>query len=468
MDAYFQPTHLLAKELDYELRIRNVVSERNQQDKRKILSRLLQKERQSQFDCLTLTDPKFEYDAEKSEIDATLESIKLLVNEFEGPSSDSSYKRAKSRILHVLNRIQRLSFDLSDPDHDIKLKFKNESYASCLHLDAELHERVQEPDLLQNSPILQPQSRITSFVSNPQTGTSVSELIPVYKLGVTFDGNPKDALSFIERIEERAVARHISKSQLFESASDLFTGNAIFWLRQVKSQVNDWDSLVSKLKLDFLNSDIEEQIWSQIKSEKQGKTEPVIIFIARMEALFHRLDNSPAERTKIKYIKLGIHAEYRKRLALQEINTVKDLSTLCKKLEEAEVVSCSRSNAHALNSAISYSSQTSTTSEETPNRPQNLARNKNTSSSRNYYGNSKKASKTSDDKDATNSVLNNANQWNDRSMKSGITPIKCWNCGIANHFYRDCKSKYKNKFCKRCGTPEVTVKTCTNCNHSEN
>lgn len=45
MDSTFKPMHLLLNELDYELRIRNVVSKRSQDEKRKILARLLEKER---------------------------------------------------------------------------------------------------------------------------------------------------------------------------------------------------------------------------------------------------------------------------------------------------------------------------------------------------------------------------------------------------------------------------------------
>lgn len=78
--------------------------------------------------------------------------------------------------------------------------------------------------------------------------------------------------------------------------------------------------------------DIDENIWEQIKSRKQGKLEPVVIFIACMEALFNRLNRPPAEVTKIKYIQGNLQPEYRKRLALQEINSILELSNLCKKI----------------------------------------------------------------------------------------------------------------------------------------
>lgn len=70
---------------------------------------------------------------------------------------------------------------------------------------------------------------------------------------------------------------------LFHSASDLFIEKATFWYRQIKSSVYDWDSMI--LKKDFLNSDFDEEIFGQMKSRKQGRLEPVVLFIAYLEAL---------------------------------------------------------------------------------------------------------------------------------------------------------------------------------------
>lgn len=62
MDTIFKPVHLLLSELNYELRIRNVISNRNQDDKRKILARLLEKERKNSN--INLLDPEYDFDRE--------------------------------------------------------------------------------------------------------------------------------------------------------------------------------------------------------------------------------------------------------------------------------------------------------------------------------------------------------------------------------------------------------------------
>lgn len=74
---------------------------------------------------------------------------------------------------------------------------------------------------------------------------------------------------------------------------------------------------------------------------KQGKGEPVILYISCLEALFKRLSHQVAETIKIKYIRIGLQQDFRDRLALIEIDSVCALGSLCKKLEESRVMTSS-------------------------------------------------------------------------------------------------------------------------------
>lgn len=65
MDISFKPGHLLLSELDYELKIRKVVTNRSQDDKRKILARLLDKER-NKGSLDVVQDPDFNFDRVRS------------------------------------------------------------------------------------------------------------------------------------------------------------------------------------------------------------------------------------------------------------------------------------------------------------------------------------------------------------------------------------------------------------------
>lgn len=470
MESYFQPSHLLAKEIDYELRIRNVVSDRPQADKRKILGRLLGKERQSQADVLVLIDPKFDFALEKLDINSTLDSIKELISDFEGPSSDSIFKRAKTRIAHVTLRVQRLKVDSSHPEHEVMLKFKNESYASCLQLDAELHDKCKETYSVDSTSISNssPNTPAPCMSSNVH---SSNKSFPVYKLGVKFDGNPDNLFNFIEQVEELANARNILKTDLFASVSDLFTGNATFWLRQVKPQINDWDSLITRLKRDFLKSTVEDDIWNEIRSHKQKFREPVVIFIAYMETLFVRLGHPVCESTKIKYIKLGLHQEYRDRLALHEISSVEELSKLCKRLEEAEILGSSskRTNSSCMASISSSDSSLVVCPSNNPcvvnlnsskthdHRINGSSNNSKSRDQRNKF----QAKPSYETKDTSDLVKPLASMTNNKT-------VSCWKCGGPNHVFKHCSLKTTKKFCMKCGKPNFTVRTCPKCSQSGN
>lgn len=204
-----KPRCLLVEELNYELRIRGVQTARDVNDKRKMLGKLLDRERNRD---VKIEDPNFIFDTERLAIDTTLESIKQIVQEFEGPPTDSTYVRVRARLAHVTARIQRMALT---PDHGQEAQvFKNEAYATCLLLEAELDEHVthgdaqkagQMPEGGQTHPTNEPGPNVV-HVHNAKTSS-------IYKWDVKFNG-ATDAFAvkeFLERISELAEARHVSK-----------------------------------------------------------------------------------------------------------------------------------------------------------------------------------------------------------------------------------------------------------------
>lgn len=454
MDTSFKTRHLLLPELNYELKIRDTFTEKPVDDKRKILGRLLAKEKQQGLDVLSLTDKNFDFALEQDEIETTLTSLETLINDFEGPSTDSTFLRAVSRLNHVTNRIRRIDVQSTVVNKDQAMKFKNEAYASSLKLEADLYDRVRDPDpnIQLNSSIIDPTLNNTLRQTSVVVPSSAKS-VPVYKLAIQFDGNPKNLLSFIEKVEEVAQARNVSKVNLFQSASDLFTDKATFWFRQVKANINDWDSLVAKLKKDFLASNFDDDLWNQIKTRKQGKTEPVVIYVACMEALFSRLSHNPAEITKVKYMKLGLQPEYQKRLALSDIDNVATLSTLCKRLEEADILSLASTSGSSrvcsIETELAYISDSKEKNMATKNKFNSRKDQSKKSHKNSPACNNSRHPKTSN----INSVETNP--------QSNI--INCWSCGQPNHTFRSCLASRKNKFCFKCGTQNVTSQNCPKC-----
>lgn len=429
-----KPIHLLSQELNYELRIRGIVTERKEaSQKRKMLTRLLERDRDRKD--ILLEDPEYNVENEKRVIAETVESIKNVISEFEGPESDSTYKRIRSRIIHITNRVSRVKL-LNDDTYNEILTFKNESKANCLELEVLLQEKVRDlsTSLMDVNPLNLSSS--SQPVVNNVYNSSVRS-IPVYKWDIKFAGDKNlDLISFLERVEELRVARHVEKKDLYESAVDLFSGNALSWYRSVKNTVNDWDSLVNLLKQEFLPPDYVDKVWEQIRNRYQSSEEPIHIFVAIMDNLFGRLGHFVAESTKVKYVRKNLLPHYITHLALVTINSLSDLVVNCRKIDEAFNIKQEQNN---IGSLVNDKNLRDDSNNPGP-------------SGRPFHANTpgNKSNKTFVRRDTFTQRPSNA-RFSSR--------VVCWNCNQENHTFRDCKAK-RNVFCFRCGNKNVTKSTC--------
>lgn len=449
-----KPNHLLSNEINYELRIRGVVTGRDVSDKRKILGRLLNKERGRDLD---IRDPDFKFDEEREAITSSVESIKNLVRDFEGPSTDSLFIRLRSRLIHITGRVNRMEVnDGADADRQ---SFKNEMYATCLQLEAELYERVTS-----DTPSIENPTQPTTIVQIPAQTSSVQ----IYKWGVKFDGVSKHfgVEAFIERVEELADARGASKRDLFASAVDLFIGKGLEWWRYAKSSLTDWDSLVRQLRNDFLPKDNDEQLWKTIKNRKQRNNESVTIFVAEMESYFRRLSNQPAEVTKINKIRENLLFKYYERVALTEFSSVSELASTCKRWEE--VLSMRDKNSDL--ACVSKPYFSCDNSPDVSDSRNSLSRN-NDCACRCSHGlnspSSNVVNQNSGNKNRNNSRVEVVNKNSSSATASSassynISRTVCWNCNKPNHTFRTCRQR-RTKFCFKCGKKNVTVSSCDNC-----
>lgn len=258
---------------------------------------------------------------------------------------------------------------------------------------------------------------------------------------------------------------------MFNSAAELFIGDAFIWYKSIKHSVNSWQSLVDRLKRDFFHSDHEDNIWDQIKQRKQKRNESVAVFIAHLQILFSRLSNAPAESTKIKHIRKNLLPDYITQLALVEVNTVDELSKHCRKLEEASYLR-SKQNISELNNIDTFGQGPHTSGSanhnfENKNRYQNSNFNKNNKSS--YSGNDNKPNlnKYKTVSKETGHFSKTYHQKNDNpSPESNTSKILCWNCDMPNHISTDCRLKRK-KFCYKCGVKNVKSSDCPKCSKNE-
>lgn len=155
--------------------------------------------------------------------------------------------------------------------------------------------------------------------------------------------------------------------------------------------------------------------------------------------LFSRLSVSPAEITKVKYIFKNLLPNFIKQLALQDIKTVPELSSLCKKLEEINLVTSKRySEISSLNDSPGPSTSYRNTS----------------------HTNSRKTSGSS----TSNKNPSNRSEVppEPSTSKGAKSKLLCYNCNLPNHTFSACEIK-RRTFFYRCGHPNVKVSNCPKC-----
>lgn len=354
-------------------------------------------------------------------------------------------KKIYSRLLHVLGRVNKFQSDsLLEDKVDLSKICENliadlesiteesncklmQSFRSVAHSTqgpSHFNQKLQEDQALEQG--------LESLQLRPCSNVPVySKFVPVHSWNLKFDGS-NSVNAFLEQVDELRIARNVSKERLFDSAVDLFEGQTLAWYRAVKHRVNNWDMLVTKLREDFLPSNYDDELWEEIKSRKQGNFEKPTIFIAIMINLFHRLTKTPSDSEQLKYIMRNLQPYYASHLSLITVNSVEELITLCKKLEETKLQNSKfRGTAHGakcLEPDLAY--------------------------------------KQPDHKYQTSEVKlsNSKSSYNSRQLTRGeYNRLICWNCKTAGHSYRNC-TKPTTTFCYRCGTSGQFSPTCVKCN----
>lgn len=451
-----KPIHLHIEELNYELRIRGILTTRKDVTiKRKMLNRRLDTERGRDIEFF---DPEYNIDTEQTIINDTLNQLRALIDEFNGPESDSGFQRIRSRLIHMINRVKRIRIPVDDEDNVVQL-FKNESYATCVELEALLFDSiVQEPLLSNSNDTNNSQNTVQSSTSRMSNNfQTVQKSIPVYKWNITkFNGDAKTLMSFLIKVDELAKARNVTKAELLASATDLFSDKAYVWFKSIEKSLKDWDHLVMLLKTNFLPPNFDDSIWDDIRNRTQGKKEPIHIYIAVMQTYFNFLQKPVHEGTKLRYIRKGILPYYNERLSVitTPIKTIEDILEWCKKIDEGQSFAdeyhspAKTSNFFPELNYLSISEPSTSTSNVSVNTISNYEQEKH---------NKKKyiPRKTHSFKKSVK-VSSNLQPTNSNNKPSLI----CWNCAQPNHSYQYCTAR-KTRFCFNCGKKNETIRTCS-------
>lgn len=156
----------------------------------------------------------------------------------------------------------------------------------------------------------------------------------VHELDIKFDGSTCPKV-FLQRLEEVATSRGISDSQLFRSAVELFTDDALFWFRGIRSEVDSWTELKQVLLAEYLPADYDYRLLREIRSRTQGPDESITHYLSLMKEYFSRLNTPLSDSEQLDIVTHNIRPFYTTQLALFPIQTWAVLKDGCLLLEEA-------------------------------------------------------------------------------------------------------------------------------------
>lgn len=352
---------LLKDEIIFEIRCRgaSVDESLNLKDLNKILRELLSLEQGGKSFRGDLSFIVFQ--DEPPIISKKLDDIDIML---QGEITKTSIRKIGAKLCHILNRVECLTSNVKE-ELEEKSKLLTRTLSYITKFNEKCNKAKKDPATMsmeveferlksQDNATSTPKGKITSPVSEAIDSDTArhSDAIDVQKLlekvtlretvdlskwNLRFSGG-SDILglsAFLERVNELCESRNISKEQLFKSCTELFEGEALVWLRSVRDNITDWDSLCSALRREFLPHDYVDQLWDQIKKRTQGDTEPISIYIAYMTNLFKRLTIPISEEIKLKIIMKNILPFYTTQLTLVTIDSVEQLIDYCKKLEIA-------------------------------------------------------------------------------------------------------------------------------------
>lgn len=158
----------------------------------------------------------------------------------------------------------------------------------------------------------------------------------IQKLNLQYSGKGC-VVSFLERISELSASRGISEEELFRSAVELFTAEALFWYRSIRGEVSNWSQLRKLLLSEYLPHDFDYRLLAEIRARTQGATETISNYLSIMDNYFSRLQKPLDEADKLDIVRHNIRPFYTAQLALTDVSTWGGLKACCRLLEQAKL-----------------------------------------------------------------------------------------------------------------------------------
>lgn len=235
-------------------------------------------------------------------------------------SSSSCRRRCLSKLSHIILRLEKLHYGSAEQQLK-KIALVSNAYSALQSLRCN------------NTPGPSNQAEVQCQISEaPSVVSCQAHASQVLKWNLLFDGRTS-VHDFILRLEELKYSSGVSDVELLRNAVHLFSGEALLWFRTNKHHLASFEDLVSSLRTEFQPVEYERCLLNQIRARLQGSDENIKSYINIMEGLFMRLSTPVSQVEQLDIIMTNMSPFFISKLALLEVNSIKQLKEICARLQ---------------------------------------------------------------------------------------------------------------------------------------
>jgi len=140
-------------------------------------------------------------------------------------------------------------------------------------------------------------------------------------------------MNFLEEVEELVETHSVEEGDLLSGIGSLLTGSAKIWHKSMKNRIYTWNAFRKTIRQAFMPNDDDDTIIDRLKKMRQRAEESYVVYEARMQELFRRLENPLDEKKRLKLLLDGLHLFYRTKIRSADLITTRDLRRACNQLE---------------------------------------------------------------------------------------------------------------------------------------
>lgn len=303
------------------------------------------------------------------------------------------------------------------------------------------------------------------------------------------DGHGLSLNEFLSRVEMFVRAENVSEIVLISNFHLLLRGRAERWFWSNQCDFRSWNSLLRKLKEEYLPRNYEFLLREEILNRIQLEGEQFSHFITDMKMLFSRAYPPLEERFKIYAVQKNILPDYSLQMATLDFDSLDELVRMCRRLDESKFLVERRGMSRHITQKFlvepscfpdNYSNKNSLSRDRRVhfNTNRSSIRPVNSLESRDYddegsdYGSDRNFESRhrwreaecnlNDESDSQLENVAEISQNESSNTSQFYMRSECWNCSSNEHGYRECPKQRMRVFCYECGELGVTSKMCKN------